>query len=179
MRQEPRAPIFQLSLDWEPQKPNRRKVNHKTEEEWDDRKSKGWQKKGIFPLKVNLQTKFLKHIGKIFLRKTGTKISNQEVKSAQANKSIKIIYRKREKRGDLLGGPVDKNLPSNTGHTGLIPSQGTKEKAMATYSSVLAWRIPGMGAWWAAICGVAQSRTRLTGLSSSSRELRSHLLWGN
>ena len=43
---------------------------------------------------------------------------------------------------------------------------------MATHSSVLAWRIPGMGgAWWAAVCGVAQSRTRLKRLSSSSREL--------
>ena len=35
------------------------------------------------------------------------------------------------------------------------------EKEMATHSSVLAWRILGMGAWWAAIYGVAQSRTRL------------------
>ena len=40
------------------------------------------------------------------------------------------------------------------------------EKEMATHSSVLAWRIPGDsgdsgGAWWAAICGVAQSQTRL------------------
>ena len=35
------------------------------------------------------------------------------------------------------------------------------EKEMATHSSVLAWRIPGTGAWWAAIYGVAQSRTRL------------------
>ena len=34
------------------------------------------------------------------------------------------------------------------------------EKKMANYSSVLAWRIPGMGgAWWAAIYGVAQGRT--------------------
>ena len=41
---------------------------------------------------------------------------------------------------------------------------------MATHSSVLAWRIPGVGgAWWAAIYGVAQSRTRLKRLSSSSR----------
>ena len=39
---------------------------------------------------------------------------------------------------------------------------------MATYSSVLAWRIPGTGAWWAAVCGVAQSRTQLRRLSSSS-----------
>ena len=40
---------------------------------------------------------------------------------------------------------------------------------MATYSSVLAWRIPGTGGvWWAAVDGVAQSRTRLKRLSSSS-----------
>ena len=35
------------------------------------------------------------------------------------------------------------------------------------------------GAWWAAVYGVTQSRTRLKRLSSSSRELRSHMLWGN
>ena len=39
---------------------------------------------------------------------------------------------------------------------------------MATHSSVLAWRIPETGAWWAAVYGVAQSRTRLKRLSSSS-----------
>ena len=33
------------------------------------------------------------------------------------------------------------------------------EKEMATHSSILAWRIPGMGAWWAAIYGVAESDT--------------------
>ena len=42
------------------------------------------------------------------------------------------------------------------------------EKEMAIHSSVLAWRIPETGAWWAAIYGVAQSRIRLTWLSSSS-----------
>ena len=51
------------------------------------------------------------------------------------------------------------------------------EKEMATHSSVLAWRIPGMvGAWWAAISGVAQSRTRLKRLSSSSRSSSSSSL---
>ena len=40
---------------------------------------------------------------------------------------------------------------------------------MATHSGVLAWRIPGTGgAWWAAVYGVTQSRTRLKRLSSSS-----------
>ena len=42
------------------------------------------------------------------------------------------------------------------------------EKEMATHSSVLAWRIPGTGAWWAAIYGVSQSRTQLKRCSSSS-----------
>ena len=46
-------------------------------------------------------------------------------------------------------------------------------KEMATRSSVLAWRIPGMGeprrlSLVAAVYGVAQSRTRLKRLSSSS-----------
>ena len=33
------------------------------------------------------------------------------------------------------------------------------EKELATHSSVLAWRIPGTGASWAAAYGVAQSQT--------------------
>ena len=46
------------------------------------------------------------------------------------------------------------------------------EKEMATHSSVLVWRIPGMGeAWWAAVYGVTQSQTRLKRLSSSSSML--------
>ena len=44
---------------------------------------------------------------------------------------------------------------------------------MATHSRILAWRIPGTGDWWAAVYGVAQSRTRLS--SSSSLLLRSLL----
>jgi len=50
---------------------------------------------------------------------------------------------------------------------------------MATHSSVLAWRIPGDGgAWWVAVYGVAQSRTRLKRLSSSSSS-SSRDLWNN
>ena len=45
------------------------------------------------------------------------------------------------------------------------------EKEMATHSSGLAWRIPGTGASWAAVYGVAQSRTRLKRLSSSSSSI--------
>ena len=44
-----------------------------------------------------------------------------------------------------------------------------EEKEMAIHSSVLAWRISGTREpWWAAVYGVAQSRTRLKRLSSSS-----------
>ena len=43
---------------------------------------------------------------------------------------------------------------------------------MATHSSTLAWRIPGMGAWWVVIYGVTQSQTRLKWLSSSSTPKR-------
>ena len=42
------------------------------------------------------------------------------------------------------------------------------EKEMATHSSVLAWRVLGTGSLVGAVSGVAQSRTRLTRLSSSS-----------
>ena len=43
-----------------------------------------------------------------------------------------------------------------------------EEKEMATHSSVLAWKSPRDGrAWWAAVYGVAQSRTQLKRLSSS------------
>ena len=40
--------------------------------------------------------------------------------------------------------------------------QPSLEKEMATHSSVLAWRIPGTGAWWAAVYGVAQSQSDMT-----------------
>ena len=43
------------------------------------------------------------------------------------------------------------------------------EKEMATHSSVLAWRIPGMGEHGGpAVFGVAQSQTRLKRLSSKT-----------
>ena len=50
---------------------------------------------------------------------------------------------------------------------------------MATHSSVLAWRVSPRdeGAWWAAIYGVTQSRTRLKRLSSSKLALPRRRQW--
>ena len=45
------------------------------------------------------------------------------------------------------------------------------EQEMATCSSILAWRIPGTGASWAAVYGVAQSQTQLMWLSSNSSSI--------
>ena len=56
---------------------------------------------------------------------------------------------------------------------------------MATHSSVLAWRVPGTGAWWAAVWGRTESDTTeamqqqqqgwpgkiILGLSMTEREL--------
>ena len=41
-------------------------------------------------------------------------------------------------------------------------SRDPLEEGMATNSGILAWRLPDRGAWWAAVHGVAKSRTRLS-----------------
>ena len=44
--------------------------------------------------------------------------------------------------------------------SGLIPGQlDPVEKGMRTHSSILAWRIPWIGAWWATVQGVLKSQT--------------------
>ena len=51
------------------------------------------------------------------------------------------------------------------GDVGSIPGLGDPlEKKMATYASILAWRIPGTEkeAWWAAVHGFAKNQTRLS-----------------
>ena len=60
---------------------------------------------------------------------------------------------------------VVKNLPANAGdvrNTGLIPGQeDSLEEEMATYSSILAWKIPWteFSAWRVTANRVARSRT--------------------
>jgi len=59
---------------------------------------------------------------------------------------------------------VVKNLPANAGNIrdgGSIPGSGRSlEEGMATYSSILAWRIPiDRETWGATVHGVTQRRT--------------------
>ena len=42
------------------------------------------------------------------------------------------------------------------------------QKGIATHSSILAWRIPWTGAWWATVDGVRKSQTRLSDFHSFS-----------
>ena len=60
-----------------------------------------------------------------------------------------------------------KNLPAM--QETLVQSLGWEDspggEAMATHSSILAWRIPmDKGAWWATIHGVTKSQTQLSNL---------------
>ena len=58
---------------------------------------------------------------------------------------------------------VVKNLSANAGDAGdvgSIPELVDPEKGMATYDSILAWRIPmDRRAWWPAVHGVTKSQT--------------------
>ena len=62
------------------------------------------------------------------------------------------------------GGSAGTESACNAGDLGLIPGLGrSPEGDMATHSRVLAWGIlMDSGDWWAAVHGVAKSRTRLS-----------------
>ena len=59
------------------------------------------------------------------------------------------------------GGSDSKESACNAGDLGLIPeSERSPEEGMATYSSILAWRIPWTeGPWRNTIHGVPKSQT--------------------
>ena len=51
-----------------------------------------------------------------------------------------------------------KESACNAGDVGSIPGwEDPLKEEMVTHSSILAWRIPWRGAWWANIHGVAKS----------------------
>ena len=61
------------------------------------------------------------------------------------------------------GGPVVKNSPLIQGMQKMrvqsLDQEHPLEKEMAILSSILAWKIPWTGAWWATVHGVAKSQT--------------------
>ena len=60
-------------------------------------------------------------------------------------------------------GSVVRNPPVNAGDAGSILSgEDPLEKDMAAHSSALLETPMDRGAWWAAVYGIAKSRTRLT-----------------
>ena len=67
------------------------------------------------------------------------------------------------------GGSVVKNLPVMPETCVRFPGRGNPlEESIATYSSILAWRIPmDRGAWWATVHVVTKSRTRLSDFTHS------------
>ena len=106
-----------------------------------------------------------------YLRVTENSVSNHCSKG-------KIAMKCREGNGNplqysCLGNPMDGGDWQATVH-GVVKSRTrlrdftftfhfhALEKVMATHSSILAWRIPGTGAWWAAVYGVTQSQTLMT-----------------
>ena len=54
-----------------------------------------------------------------------------------------------------------KNPPVTAGGQGTevrsLGPEGPLEKGMATHASILAWRVPQTGAWWATVHGVKKS----------------------
>ena len=59
----------------------------------------------------------------------------------------------------------EKKLPA--GDTGSICGfQGPLEKEISTHSSILAWKIPWTGAWWATVQGVAEESHGPQGLNN-------------
>ena len=77
--------------------------------------------------------------------------------------------------GEGIGYPLQYPWASLIAQTGKTPPamwetwvrslgwEDSLEESMATYSSILAWRIPmDRGAWWATVQGVTKSWTRLS-----------------
>ena len=68
--------------------------------------------------------------------------------------------------GDLIESPysVRKGVTEKAGSPPHSPVQSLGredplEKGMATHISILAWKLPDRGAWWATVHGVTKSRT--------------------
>ena len=71
-----------------------------------------------------------------------------------------------------------KEFAWHMGDTGSIPGQEDPlEKGMATYSSILAWRIPWTGAWWTMVHRVAELEDKQLALLQKLRKKSSSIIW--
>ena len=56
-----------------------------------------------------------------------------------------------------------KNLPAKQEtQVRSLDQEDPLEKEMATYSSILAWRIPWQRSWWTVVHGITKSRVQLS-----------------
>ena len=78
----------------------------------------------------------------------------------QNGKNLKVT----QKNLGFPGGSDGKESDYSVGDLGSIPSwEDPPEEGMATYSSILAWRIPtDRGAWWAIVHEIAKCWTWLS-----------------
>ena len=61
-----------------------------------------------------------------------------------------------------------KNPPVNAEDMDFIPESGRSPgEGNATHSSILAWEVPGRGAWWATVHRVARDSDRTQQLNNS------------
>ena len=99
---------------------------------------------------------------------TDTKMCSPPVsvkkKSCRTEMYIIIPSPLKEKKKSVcvcLGLPVAqmvKNLPAmQETRVQSLCREDPLEKEMAIHSSILAWRIPGKGAWWATVCEVTKN----------------------
>ena len=62
--------------------------------------------------------------------------------------------------GCHMGFPSSSDDKESTCNVGELGWEDPIQKGMATYSSILDWRIPvDRGAWWATVHGVAKNQT--------------------
>ena len=81
----------------------------------------------------------------------------------------------------LLGFPGDsvvKSLPANAEDTGLTPGrEDPPEEEMATPSSILAWKIPLTGSWWAVDHEITKELDQLSAMAPHSSTLAWKIPW--
>ena len=88
-----------------------------------------------------------------------------DVFSRKVTLYLNTTNKEKQNIGDNQGFPGGcKESACNAGDLGLIPGwEDPLEEGMATHSSILAWRIPmDREAWWATVCLVTKSQTKLS-----------------